>query len=118
MKELKEKGFETYPINPHAEQIAGTPCFHNVSSLPINVKHLLILTPKGRTQEVVAEAVAKGIDNIWIQQMSDTPEAIALAESHKINLVVKRCILMHVEPVKGFHKFHRAIQRLFGTFPV
>jgi predicted CoA-binding protein len=117
MKELKEKGFEVFPINPNADQINGTPCFHNIGSLPLNVKHLLVITQKKQTHGVVTEAIAKGIDNIWIQQFSETKEAIDFALSHKVNLVVKQCILMHTEPVKGIHKFHRSIKKFFGTLP-
>jgi len=114
---LKKKGFEVYPVNPGADTIAGTPCFRTVASLPLNVHHLLIITPKKQTRDVVAEAIAKGIDNIWIQQMSDSPESIELAMSHPINLVTKECILMHVDPVEGIHKFHRTIRRFFGLLP-
>ena len=63
-KQLKEKGFEVYPINPGADNIEGTPCFRSVSALPLNVHSLVILTPKKFTRDVVAEAMAKGIDNI------------------------------------------------------
>ena len=116
-KQLKDKGFEVYPINPGADNIDGTPCFRSVSSLPLNVHSLLILTPKKHTRDVVSDAMAKGIDSIWIQQMSDTPEAIELTWSHSLNLITGECILMHIEPVTGFHKFHRSIKRLFGRYP-
>ncbi|MEI7500162.1 MAG: CoA-binding protein [Bacteroidota bacterium] len=114
---LKEKGFEVYPINPAMDIIAGTPCFHSVDSLPLNVHSLVIMTPKKQTREVVAEAITKGIDNIWIQQMADTPEAIEFASSHPINLITKECILMYIDPVEGIHKFHRSIRRFFGSYP-
>jgi predicted CoA-binding protein len=117
-KTLREKGFEVYPINPETDQIAGIPCFRSVSALPLSVHSLVIITPKKQTREVVAEAIKKGIDNIWIQQMSDTKEAIDLAKPHPINLITKECILMHVDPVTGIHRFHRAIRRMFGKQPV
>ena len=116
-KQLKEKGFEVYPINPGADNIAGTPCFRSVSALPLNVHSLVVLTPKKQTKDVVAEAMAKGIDNIWIQQMCDTPEAIELTKAHPVNLITKECILMHTDPVTGIHKFHRNIKKLFGLYP-
>ena len=116
-KMLREKGFEVYPINPSADEIDGVPCFRSVGALPLNVHNLLVLTPKKQTKDLVAEALAKGIDSIWIQQMSDTPEAIELARSRPVNLVTGECILMHVEPVTGIHKFHRTIRRFFGLFP-
>jgi len=114
---LKEKGFEVYPINPDADIIAGVPCFRSVGALPLNVHCLLIITPKKQTRNLVAEAIAKGIDNIWIQQMSETPEAIEVAGAHPVNLITKECILMHVDPVEGVHKVHRSIRRFFGLFP-
>ena len=116
-KQLKEKGFEVYPINPNADYIDGTPCFRSVSSLPLNVHSLVIITPKKHTRDVVSDAITKGIDSIWIQQMSDTPEAIELTRSRPVNLITKECILMHTDPVTGIHKFHKSIKRLFGFYP-
>ncbi|MCX6266162.1 MAG: CoA-binding protein [Bacteroidetes bacterium] len=116
-KRLKEKGFDVYPINPGTDHIAGVPCFRSVGALPLNVHSLVILTPKKHTAEVVSEAIAKGIDNIWIQQMSDTQEAIDLIRGHPINLILKECILMHIDPVTGIHKFHRSLKKLFGSYP-
>ena len=115
--QLKEKGYEVYPINPNVDSLDGTPCFRSVSSLPLNVHSLVIITPKKQTRNVVADAISKGIDSIWIQQMSDTPEAIELTRAHPINLVTGECILMHTEPVSGFHKFHRNLRKFFGGMP-
>ena len=114
---LREKGFEVYPINPAADDIDGVPCFRSAAALPLNVHNLLVLTPKKQTKEVVAAALAKGIDNLWIQQMSDTPEALELVRSRPVNLVTGECILMHVDPVTGIHRFHRAMRKIFGLFP-
>ena len=116
-KQLKEKGYEVYPVNPQADFIDGTPCFRSVSALPVNVHSLVIVTPKKQTREIVAEAISKGIDSLWIQQMSDTPEAIELTRTHPVNLVTGECILMHTDPVTGFHKFHRNLRRFFGRMP-
>jgi uncharacterized protein len=116
-KQMKQKGIEVYPINPNADFIDGTPCFRSVSALPLSVHNLLILTPKRLTRDIVAEAITKGIDNMWIQQKSDTPEAIELTKAHPVNLVTGECILMYTDPVRGFHKFHRSIMRLLGKYP-
>ncbi len=116
-RQLIDKGFEVFPINPGTDNIGGVPCFRSVSALPISVHSLVIITPKKQTRDVVAEAMSKGIDNIWIQQMSDTPESIELTRAHPINLITKECILMHTDPVTGIHKFHRNIMRLFGRYP-
>ena len=116
-KELSQKGFDVYPINPNTNSLGGTPCFQSVSALPSDVKNLLIVTPKDQTNGLIREAVSTGISGIWIQQMSETPEAIQFAEENKVNLISKQCILMWIEPVKSIHKFHRNLKKLFGLLP-
>ena len=116
-KELKQKGFEIYPVNPNADEIDGMKCYKQIIMLPPDVDRLLIVTPKDRTSILIEEAVAKRIPYIWIQQKSETKEAIDFALSKKVNLIARQCILMHAEPVKSFHKFHRGINKIFGLFP-
>ena len=85
-------------------------------ALPICVESLLVMTPKPQTAGVVKEARAKGIKNIWIQQMSDTPEAILALEGSGINVITKECIMMFHNPT-GIHKFHRGLKKFFGRLP-
>ena len=115
--DLKKKGFEIYPVNPETDTIEGQPCFQSVSSLPADVKHLLVITPKNNTLDVLKEAIGKDIDNIWIQQMSDTREALDYLKDKQVRLVSKQCILMWTEPVSGFHKFHKTLKKIFGSLP-
>lgn len=115
-KELKEKGLKIIPVNPSAAEILGVKAYPNVISLPADVGGIIIMTKKDQTHEVVKEAKAKGIKNIWIQQMADSKEAINELEGSGINYITGECILMHYKP-HSFHKFHRAINKLFGKFP-
>ena len=117
-EQIKKTGVEVLVVHPIAEKIDGISCYKNIGVLPDDVRHLIIVTPKRQTYNLVNDAIAKGIGNIWIQQMSGTPEAIELAKANKINLVTGECIFMHTEPLKGVHKFHRTIRRLFGRMPV
>jgi len=117
VRDLKERGYDLYLVNPNTDTLHGEPCFRNISQLPADVSHLLVLTPKTETLGVVEDAVDKGIQNIWIQQMSETPEAIDYAKNNQVNLIVKQCIFMFAMPVKGFHKFHRNMKKFFGMLP-
>ena len=116
-KELREKGYRLYPVNPSASIIDGENCFSTVSDLPAEVKHLLILTPKAETDSVLREAINRGITNIWVQQMSETKETIKIAKDNRVELISKKCIFMFTEPVSGVHKFHRTILKWFGRLP-
>ena len=115
-KELKEKGMNAIPINPFTNEIQGVKVFPDVLSLPEEVKSLLILTKKEKTADVVKQAKEKGIKQIWIQQKSETPEAIAELTGSGIDYVTGECIFMHYK-TSGIHKFHGNIKRFFGKFP-
>jgi predicted CoA-binding protein len=114
--DLSRKGLKIIPINPNIENIDGVTCYPDVNHLPKGVQSIIIITPKNQTLQVVQDAVAHGIRNIWIQQSSDTPESLAFLKGKEVNLITKQCILMHHEP-DGFHKFHRNLKRLFGAMP-
>ncbi len=117
LKELTEKGFDVYPVNPNATEIQGHKCYPSVSDLPVDVKHLLIVTPKKETVVVAKQAATNKMEMIWIQQMSETPEAIDTIRDAGISLITKKCILMFADPVKGPHNFHRFFVKLFGRYP-
>jgi len=117
LKELKQKGLNVIPVNPEADLILDTPCYRDIRTLPDSIGHLLIVTPKSATLGVLKEAEQKGIRNIWIQQHSDTPEALEFARNSNMNLIHGKCILMFSEPVVSLHKFHRNILKFFGRLP-
>jgi predicted CoA-binding protein len=116
-KELKEKGFDLYPINPNAEEIQGIKCYKSVDELPAGVEHLFIVTSKGETETIARAAVKKGMKMVWIQQHSDTPEAVKIIEEAGIPLIHKKCMMMFADPVKSFHGFHRFFVKTFGGYP-
>ena len=116
-KELLEKGFELYPVNPNAEEIQGIKCYKSVDDLPEDVEHLFIVTQKHETESVARAAVKKGMKMVWIQQQSDTPEAVKLIQDAGIPLIYKKCIMMFADPVKSVHGFHRFLVKAFGSYP-
>jgi len=115
-RELKEKGMNVIPINPHADEIHGSKVYRDVKSLPDNVGGLIIMTNKQQTAGVIREAKEKGIKHIWIQQMAESKDVLKELEGSGINYITKECILMHYKP-HSIHKFHAAIRKFFRTFP-
>ena len=115
-KELKDKGLNVIPVNRAASTIYQSQTYPDVRSLPPEVKGVLIMTRKNETAEVVREAKAKGLKQIWIQQMSESPEALKELEGSDINYITGQCILMFYKP-HSFHKFHLMLKKLFGRYP-
>jgi len=115
--DLKKSGYDVLPINPNIEDIDGEPCYASVNVLPEEVESLLIVTPKKETDEVLRNAITKGIKNIWVQQASDTDRTLKIAEEYNKEIICRKCIFMFAEPVRGFHKFHRTIVKFLGQLP-
>ena len=111
-RKLKEKGYQIFPLNPNATEIDGTTCYADISALPADISHLIVITPKQQTLAVVEAAVNFGIKNIWVQQSSETKEVLDYASGKDNNFIFKKCIMMYAEP-KGMHKFHRFVNDLF-----
>jgi len=117
MTELTKRGLELFPVHPEAKEINGVPCFKAISELPAGVDHLFITTQKSQTSGLVEQAVQHGIKKIWIQQHSETPDALEIAKKNNIPVISGRCIFMFAEPVSSVHGFHRWISKLFGSYP-
>ena len=116
-KELTRKGYTILPVNPKINEIEGKKCYSDLKDLPPDVKHLLVMTPKEESVKVVKQAMDLGIRNIWVQQGAYSEGAFKDLDTSNVNLVTNKCILMFASPVKGVHKFHRFIARLFGQVP-
>ena len=115
---LSKLGYKLWLINPQFDPSEKeNNRIRSVSELPTDVNHLLVLTPAIQTESVVAEAIQKGIKNLWIQQYSDTPNAMKLARENRLNVVHHQCIFMFSQP-EGMHKFHHRIKKLFRSLPI
>jgi len=114
---LTKVGFKVLPINPFCDKIIDTKCYSSIQELPTETNCLLIATAKDKTNELLVKAIKHGITNIWVNKGSENNETVYLAESLKGNIIIKECIYMFVEPVKGVHKFHKNCCKLFGTLP-
>ena len=115
--ELRKKGYKTYPVNPNATELHGEKCYPSITALPKDAEGVVIVVPPAKAEELVKEAHACGIDQVWLQQGAESKTAIAFCEQNKMNLVAGECIMMYLEPVGSFHGFHRFFRKLFGGMP-
>lgn len=96
-----QHGKRVVPVNPHASAVEGLLSVASVSALPENIQSLSIITPPKITEQVVEEAIAKGIRNIWMQPGAQSNTAIHRCEEAGINLIADgSCLLV----VLGYHE--------------
>ncbi len=114
---LKSLNYKVICINPAYEMnFPEDNRYQSLEDVPGNNFSLLIATPKTETEKVLKSAIDKKVNNVWIQQMSETPEALALGEASDINFIYKECIFMFSKP-EGIHKFHYTIKKIFRKIP-
>lgn len=78
---------KAYPINPNAETVLGNPCYKDIDSLPEPVESISIITPPPVTEQVVEDAIAGGVKNIWMQPGAESRTAIQKAKDAGINVI-------------------------------
>ncbi|PLX76888.1 MAG: CoA-binding protein [Desulfuromonas sp.] len=96
-----QNGHRAIPVNPVEATIAGQNCVKSVRDLPDEVTSISVITPPPVTEQVVEQAIARGIKNIWMQPGAENPAAIAACEAAGINLIADgSCVLV----VMGYHE--------------
>ena len=112
--ELAARGYQVFAVHPTAQEIAGAPCYPNLTALRGQVDGVLVTVSPQQAVSVLREVASIGLKNVWLQQGAESPEALALARDLGLNLVVGKCVLMYAPPVRSFHAWHRVFARLFG----
>jgi uncharacterized protein len=96
-----QKGKTAIPVNPREQAIEGVPCVAGVADLPPEVTSLSIITPPAVTEKIVAQAIAHGIRDIWMQPGAESPAAVAACRAAGINVIADgSCLLV----VLGYHE--------------
>lgn len=116
-KIMKEKGYNLYPVNEKANEIAGERCYRSISEIDKPLDAAVVFVKKSNSMKTVQEIIDKKIKNIWFGQGSETNEAVELCNRNGINTIDKHCLLMFLEPKKFPHNFHSFILKLFGKYP-
>lgn len=95
-----QHGRTVIPVNPKLKEIEGVPCIAGVADLPVEVSSISVITPPLVTEQVVTDAINKGIKNIWMQPGAESPTAITRCHEAGINVIADgSCILV----VLGYH---------------
>jgi uncharacterized protein len=116
-RELKQKGYNVFPVNPHINTFEGDNCYPDLLSLPEKVDAVVINVPSVQTEKVVREAKKAGINKIWLQQGSQSENAVKFCEENGIEYVSNECILMFAQPSAFIHRAHRWIWGVLGKLP-
>lgn len=116
-EDLLRKGYKTFAVNPNTDVIGERPCYPSLKALPEQVGGVVFVVPPRQTEKVLKEVAGLGIRRVWLQQGSESAEAVRFCEENDITMVAGECILMFAKPVESFHRLHHWIWGLLGKLP-
>lgn len=113
-KTLKNKGYEVFALNPHAEEIEDENCYRMLQEIPGGVEGVIIITNPDRTEEVVLDAAASGVSHIWMHNNTLLPssvsdKAVEFGEAKGIKIIAGGCPMMFLD------FGHKCLKWILGT---
>ena len=110
-RKLRDCGFAVVPVNPHAAELEGTVCYPDLASVPGVIDGLLIVTHPAIAADLVRQAGARGISQIWFHRSfgegSVSDAALQACAELGIRPIVGGCPLMYCQPVDIAHRCFR-----------
>ncbi len=92
--DLKDRGYEVYPINPRLKEIDGMECYPTLADTPVKIDVVDIAAPPQVTEKVVQECKALGLERIWIQPGAESERAISFCMANNLQVVYNVCVMM------------------------
>jgi hypothetical protein len=114
---LRERGMQVFPVHRSLDTVEGDQCYRSVRDLKGRVKAVVTAVPPAETDKVVQECIEAGVEMVWMQQGSESGEAVSAAVGKGIRVVAGECLLMFAEPVRSVHAFHRWFNKIIGKYP-
>ena len=65
---LVSRGYETFAVNPNADEIDGKPCFRSLAAIPGGVDAVVIATAPDAAADVIADCERLGIKRVWMHR--------------------------------------------------
>jgi len=93
-KDLKEAGYEVYPVNPNTDRILGERCYPELGDLPTKPDVVDVVVPPKITEEIVKTCRRLGITQVWMQPGSESEAAIKFCNDNGIDLVYGVCVMI------------------------
>jgi len=120
-KELYARGYEVTALNPAASEIDGHPSYSTVEQILPPPEGVILLVPENKILETTRQFLGAGVRHIWFRHSAKTSQdyrtAIDEANAAGANVISGECPLMFLPDVAWFHRAHRLLRQVSGTYP-
>ena len=91
----QQNGRRAIPVNPREQVIEGAECVDSVLDLPDDVRSISVITPPAVTEQVVQQAISRGIESVWMQPGAESEASVEACRRAGINVIADgSCLLV------------------------
>lgn len=112
---LRERGYDVFPVNPNATDIAGAPCYPDLRSIPGGVDAVVVGTRPELAEDAVRQCLDLGVKQVWMHrsfgQGSVSERATQLGREHGMTVIDGGCPCMYGSCSDKGHKVMKALLR-------
>ncbi|WP_371682085.1 MULTISPECIES: CoA-binding protein [Oceanotoga] len=95
VKNLKQKGFNIYPVNPNEEIIENIKNYKNIDELPEEVQLIVFVVPAKIGLDITKKAYENGFKKFWYQPGAESIELERYLETlNDIEYNFEYCIMV------------------------
>ena len=120
-KRLRERGYEVFAVNPHADEVEGDRCYHDLGSIPGGVEAVVIGTRPSIAEQTMRECDELGIKHVWMHRgpgsWSVSEAAAEYGRQRGIAVIDGGCPCMFDPTADLGHKAMRIVFTLSGNVP-
>jgi predicted CoA-binding protein len=118
---LRQRGYEVFAVNSHADRVEGEPCFRDLKSIPGGVDGVVIGTRPDVAEATVQECAELGIKYVWMHRGcgggSVSAPAAAWGRQQGLRIIDGGCPLMFDPTADPVHKAVGFVLGLTGKLP-
>jgi predicted CoA-binding protein len=119
--EFLQRGYDTVPVNPAAEEMEGQRCFGRVDQIQPPVEAVLLMTKPEVTDVVVRDCANAGVKHVWMYRATGqgavSNDAVKFCESNGMSVIAGECPFMFLPGTSWFHRFHGVVRKIGGLYP-
>ena len=67
-RRLRERGYDVFAVNPHAETVEGDTCYPTLADIPDGVEAVVIGTRPAHAEATVRECLDLGVTHVWMHR--------------------------------------------------
>ena len=112
-EELSKLGKQVYPVNSQGGSRNGIELFRRLEDLPEAPQGAVLCTKPKEISGILDSLKKTGVKYLWLHLGTYNLEVLKKSESLGFD-PIKGCAIMYNPKAAGIHKFHRALNNLFG----